>query len=132
MDLISRYTELGGVAVALTGTGALAAALFWMRPPPLRSREGGPAVALGLGLILIPAVLRHDPATLWFVGAGCALVALPLLWMGRLPADMPSGRDPRSRAHPRYREVARRGRIAGIAIAASEIAWIVAFFVFIE
>lgn len=36
--------------------------------------------------------------------------------MGKLPADMPSAKDPACRLHPEYPCVARRGRVAGMAV----------------
>jgi hypothetical protein len=36
--------------------------------------------------------------------------------MGKLPEDMPSARDPAIFRHPRYREVTKRGRTAGMVI----------------
>jgi len=113
--------------IALAGTGVLGTVLFWMMPPALRTGEGGRSVVLGLGLFLVFAALGGSPrGMLWFAGGGFAAAAIPLLWMGRLPADMPSAKDPAIRAHPRYKEVARRGAIAGIGIAVLTVAWIIA------
>lgn len=110
---------------ALLGAAALTAVLFWIMPPRLRRAEGGRSVALGIGLFIVFTALAGSPrSVLWLAGGGFLVAAAPLLWMGRLPADMPSARDPAARAHPSYDVVARRGRIAGIAILLLEVLWI--------
>lgn len=59
-------------------------------------------------------------------GVGFAVAALPLFWMGQLPADIPLAGEPGLERHPDYRRIVRRGRIAGLALVFLEIAWIVA------
>jgi hypothetical protein len=110
---------------ALLGAATLTAVLFWIMPPRLRRAEGGRSVALGIGLFVVFTALAGSPrSVLWFAGGGFLVAAVPLLWMGRLPADMPSAKDPAARSHPSYDAVARRGRIAGIAILLLEVLWI--------
>lgn len=59
-------------------------------------------------------------------GGGFAVAALPLLWMGKLPADMPLAGESGLGRHPDYRRIVRRGRIAAVALVVLEIAWIAA------
>jgi hypothetical protein len=106
------------------GGGFFAAVLFWMMPPALRRGEGTVSVAVGIGLFLLIG-LAASRAVLWLGAVGFTVAALPLLWMGRLPPDMPSARDPASRQHPPYRQTARRGRFAGLAIVVLEVCVIV-------
>jgi hypothetical protein len=98
--------------------------LYWMMPPPLRRSRtaASPAVATLL-LVAWVTTSRNPHAVLWLTAVCSAAVALPLLWMGPLPQDMPSARDPACRQHPQYEAVARRGRIAGsiVVIAISAI-----------
>lgn len=108
--------------VALAGSGVFAAVLFWMMPPPLRRGRPGASVVFAIILFLAWAgTSREACLSLFMGGVGLFVAALPLAWMGRLPADMPSARDRAVRSHPRYREIARRGRIAGIGIVVLEI-----------
>jgi len=102
--------------LAALGIGLLVAVLFWMMPPPLRRGEGRRSVLVALGLLLVILARSSSRGTLWYAAVLCGVTALPLLWMGRLPADMPSARDPAIREHPRYPEFARRGRIVSVAI----------------
>jgi hypothetical protein len=100
---------------ALIGLACLFGVALWILPPRLRRRY--PAVILlAIALFVARAALARDPrAVLWFggvLGIGC----LVLLSMGQMPADMPSARDPAVREHPLYPAIARRGRIAGIAM----------------
>ena len=101
---------------AAVGLGALVGVLFWMMPPLLRRGEGRQSVLVGLGLFLVILARSHSRGSLLFTAILCGLAALPLLWMGRMPADMPSARDPAIKEHPQYRAVARRGRIAAVAM----------------
>ncbi|MBY8882609.1 hypothetical protein [Actinacidiphila acidipaludis] len=102
---------------ATVGLGAFVAALFRMMPPALRRRGPGVSVWTAAALFMAASALSRNPrGALWFGAIGFLMTSLPLLWMGRLPADMPSAKDPRARQHPQYGEVARRGRIAGLAI----------------
>ncbi|GAA2583917.1 hypothetical protein GCM10010435_72140 [Winogradskya consettensis] len=107
-----------GWSLGLGGTALLAAGLFRMTPPYRRRRSM-------TGRIL-PATTGPSFGQLVLGGGGFVVAALPLFWMGKLPADMPSSKDPGIDAHPDYARVARRGRIAGVAISILEIAWIIA------
>ncbi|WP_329568472.1 hypothetical protein [Kitasatospora sp. NBC_01266] len=61
------------------------------------------------------AIGHSSKGSLWFGASIFTLAAIPLLWMGKLPADLPSAKDPAARRrHPQYRELERRGRIAGV------------------
>lgn len=104
-------------AIALAGLAIIAGTLFWIMPAPLRRGSGGRSVAAGaVAFIVMVALLGHPRAALWFGGVGFTLSSLPLLWMGRLPADMPDSRDPAIHQYPGYPQIRRRGRIAGAAI----------------
>lgn len=102
------WVAAGGGLLAVTGL------LFWIMP--LRERLGLPGlqVALGMGGVAVAALLsRGSRGVLWFIAVG-SLLALPMLmYVGRLPADMPPAWDPRSRSHPEYQRLAARGRLAG-------------------
>jgi|EndMetStandDraft_7_1072992.scaffolds.fasta_scaffold115569_2 hypothetical protein len=85
--------------------------------PAVRRGRGVRSVAVGAAIFLVWAALSRSPREVLLVGStGFFTSALPLLWMGPLPADMPSAKDPAVRQHPRYKEVQRRGKIAGFAI----------------
>lgn len=99
---------------AILGTAFFSYALFHMMPPLLRKRQPGWSVVLALLLFFAVAGFSNNYRTiLWFGGTGFFVLSFPLLWMGKLPADMPSARDPRVCQHPRYKEIVRRGRITG-------------------
>ncbi|GAA2482284.1 hypothetical protein [Winogradskya humida] len=117
-----------GWSLGLGGTALLAAALFRMTPPYRRRRSMTGRVLPALGIFLLFA-LTAGPSSGQLVlgGGGFAVAALPLFWMGKLPADMPSAKDPGIGSHPDHPRVARRGRIAGIAIVILEIAWITTY-----
>ncbi|MFJ5922307.1 hypothetical protein ACIQF6_06795 [Kitasatospora sp. NPDC092948] len=88
-------------------------------------RNIGPAIVF----YSAAALLNRQTRTILFVGAiGFLLAAGPLRWMGKIPEDMPSARDPEVRLHPQYKQVARRGRIAGIAIGLAELVMAVVAF----
>lgn len=90
-------------------------------------------MGLGVALFVMAAPLSRDPrAALWFGAVGFPAASFPLLWVGRLPADMPPAWDPRVRQHPRYAEVARWGRIAGLAIAVLAVTEVVLSAVFVR
>jgi hypothetical protein len=104
-------------ALAITGNVIFAAVMFRIAQMPRRTRVAGQTFALFGVVIVGPAVSSHDPRmVLWFTALGLGVCSLPLLGIGRLPADMPDARDPACRRHPQYDEVARRGRAAGIAL----------------
>lgn len=116
---------------ALIGLMCLFGVVLWILPPRLRRRY--PAVALlAIALFSGDAALARDPRpVLWFgglIGIGC----LVLLSMGRMPADMPSARDPAVRQHPLFPAVARRGRIAGIALIIVAVTLVVLSAVFVR
>jgi hypothetical protein len=113
------------------GAGFFAAVLFWMMPPTLRRAEGTVSVVAGIGVFLAIG-LSASRAVLWLGAVGSTVAAVPLLWMGRLPRDMPSARDPASREHPQYRQVARRGRIAGLMIVVLDVCVIVLSAVYVQ
>lgn len=106
------------------GVGIFAGVAFWMMPPALRRGEGTVSVAAGIAVFLAVGLCASRPV-LWLGALGFAVAAVPLLWMGRLPRDMPSARDPASRQHPEYSQTARRGRVAGLAIVVLEVCVIV-------
>jgi hypothetical protein len=110
------------LTVALVGLAVFVGVLFWMMPARLRRTGPGASVWLAAGLFILLTALTPNPRqNLWFGGVLLAVAALPLRWMGKLPEDMPSARDPSARLHPKYRQVARRGRIAGFAIVVLEV-----------
>jgi hypothetical protein len=100
--------------IAVAAVTFMVSVLYWMMPPPLRRSRtaASPAVATLL-LVAWVTTSRNPHAVLWFTAVCSAAAALPLLWMGALPQDMPSARDPACRQHPQYEAVARRGRVAG-------------------
>lgn len=118
-------------ALAGLGAGFFVAVSFWMMPPPLRRGEGTASVVAGMAVFVLCGV-STSRAVLWLGAVGFAVAALPLLWMGRLPPDMPSAQDPASRLHPQYRKFARRGLIAGLAIAVLEVCVIVLSTVYVR
>ncbi|MET3423055.1 hypothetical protein BJ973_002267 [Actinoplanes tereljensis] len=81
--------------------------------------------ALG-SFLVFAGIAGPSSGQLLLGGGGFAVGALPLFWMGRLPADLPAAGDPGRGRHPDYRRIARRGRIAGAALVVLELAWIVA------
>lgn len=115
---------------AATTLGLFVAVLFRMMPAALRRRGPGRAVGLGAAVfVAATAVSRDSRGALWFGAIGFLVASFPLLWMGKLPADMPPASDPAVYRHPQYKEIARRGRIAGLAIvvlAVTEVALSVA------
>jgi hypothetical protein len=118
--------------LAVAGYGTVSGVLFWMMPPPLR-RAWGRRVAFGSVVVFGPPIRAHDPrAALWFCAMGFAVSSLSLLWMGKLPADMPSAQDPACRSHPQYAQVARRGRIVGVAIVVLTIALVVLTLIYVR
>lgn len=99
---------------AVVGAGLFAATLMRMMPRPLRFGSGGRSVAIAIvGFFVAAGLSRGNTSVLWFGGSILTLVCIPLFWMGPLPDDMPSARDPAARRHPRYAEIERRGRRAG-------------------
>lgn len=103
-------------AFALVGIAAAFAAIARILPRHLRRRQ--PVLLLAMIASVIAQVMKsHSPRTaLWFIGLIALGWAVPLAWMGPMPADMPSARDPVARAHhPQYAVIARRGRIATLA-----------------
>ena len=113
--------------VAVAGAGLLAAALYWMRAPALRSRRRAGALGVAFVLLLVSEGARGDRSALVLSGVGLAVAGLPLLVMGRLPDDVPSRRYPTMADHRRYRQLYRRGLVVGVAMVVLEIAWIVAW-----
>jgi hypothetical protein len=112
-------------AVGVGGAVLLAAALFRMTPPYRRRQTMTQRVLPAVGLLVVFAVSAGPSSGQLVLGGGMfAAAALPLFWMGKLPADMPSSRDPDIGRHPEYLRIARRGRIAGSALVILEIAWI--------
>jgi hypothetical protein len=113
-------------AIAIGGSALLTAALFWMTPAYRRRSTMTQRVLPGLGIFLVFAAIAGPSSGQLVLGGGIfAVGALPLFWMGKLPADMPSSRNRSIGRHPDYLRVARRGRIAGFAIVVLEIAWAV-------
>jgi hypothetical protein len=111
--------------IGIGGAALLAAALFWMTPPFRRRRMMTQRVLPALGLFVVFAgIAGPSSGQLVLGGGGFAVAALPLFWMGKLPADMPSSRDRSIGRHPDYLRIVRRGRIAGVALVILEIAWI--------
>lgn len=112
--------------IACAALVVFAASVLRVLSPPVRRGKGGRSVAVGAALFLLWSGISRDPrSVLWIGSVGFVMAALPLFWMGRLPADMPDARDPTARQHPRYVEVERRGRIAGCAMIALLITGIV-------
>lgn len=115
IDLASVPTWLLWIFAA-AGYAFLLAVLGRMMPPTLRSAWAKRIVFVTV-VAFGPLAFAHDPRwVLWFCAVGFAADALPLLWMGKVPADMPSAKNPECRHHPEYPRVARRGRIAGVVI----------------
>jgi len=112
--------------IGLGGSALLAAALFWIAPPVRRREISVQRVLPGLGIFLVFAgVAGPSSGQLILGGGGFAILALPVFWMGRLPADMPLAGEPGLGRHPEYRRIRRRGWIAGVTAVVLEIAWIV-------
>lgn len=130
IDLAALPTWLFCIFAA-AGWGILFGVLFRMMPPPIR-RAWFRQVAFASVLVLGPLVLAHNRAALWFCAVGFTLCSLPLLWMGKLPADMPSAQGPAVRRHPQYAQVARRGRIAGVAMGVLTIAMVVLTLIYVR
>jgi len=117
-EWLSWVAGIGGAAL-------LGGAVLWMTPPYRRQRTMTQRLLPALGLFVVyAATAGRSSGQLVLAGGGLAVAALPLFWMGKLPADMPSSRDRGVGRHPDYLRVARRGRIAGLAIVVLEIAWI--------
>jgi hypothetical protein len=115
-------------AAMLGGTALFLGAVYWVTPPYRRRRTLTRRLLPAFGAFLVySATVGRGPEQLVLAGGGLAVGALPLLWMGKLPADMPSARDRTIGRHPGYLRIARRGRIAGVAIVVLEIAWIATF-----
>lgn len=113
--------------IGIGGAVLLAAALFRMAPPARRREVMSQRVLPALGFFLVLAgIAGPSSGQLVLGGGGFAVAALPLFWMGKLPADMPLAGESGLRLHPDYRRIARRGRIAGVALVVLEIAWIAA------
>jgi hypothetical protein len=125
MDLRSVPAVVAWV-VAIAGMGLLVAVLYWMRAPAVRSPRRAVPIGIFFVVMLIGAGVRSaDRPTLLLSGGGLAVAALPLPFIGRLPADVPSRRYPTIEEHPRYPQLYRRGIIAGLAVVVLEITWIV-------
>jgi hypothetical protein len=113
--------------IGIGGTVLLAAVLFRMAPPVRRREVMTQRVLPALGLFLVLAgIAGPSSGQLVLGGGGFVVAALPLFWMGKLPADMPLAGESGVGRHPDYRRIARRGRIAGVALVVLEIAWIAA------
>jgi hypothetical protein len=106
------------------------------RPDPHDAAPPAPGAGVarilpGLGIFVVFAALfTPSGSQLLLGGGGFAVAALPLLWMGKLPADLPHFNDPNIYRHRDYDRIYRRGLIAGFGLVALEIAWIVCFAIF--
>jgi hypothetical protein len=113
--------------IGIGGAALLAAALFWIAPPARRREVMTRRVLPSLGFFLVFAgISGPSSGQLVLGGGGFAVGALPVFWMGKLPADLPLAGEPGRGRHPEYPRLVRRGRIAGLAFVVLEIAWIVA------
>jgi Mn2+/Fe2+ NRAMP family transporter len=87
--------------IAAAAVTFMVGALYWMMPPPLRRSRSALSPAAAVLLLVAWVATSRDPhAALWFTAVCSAVVPIPLLWMGPLPHDMPSARDPACRRHP--------------------------------
>lgn len=78
---------------------------------------------MGLGVLVVLVLCARGRTVLWYTAICLATLALSLLTMGRMPADMPSARDPACRSHPEYPKVARRGLVAtGLTVVSTGVA----------
>jgi hypothetical protein len=110
--------------IGIGGTALLGAVLIRMMPPARRREEATRRILPVLGMfVAFAAFAAPSGSQLVLGGVGFAIAALPLLWMGKLPADLPATRDPAIYGHPEYRQITRRGYIAGVALVILEIAW---------
>lgn len=101
-------------------------AILRIIPPARRTFVGRRLLVIVLVLLVVPIVHSASRHASLLLGTAIFLGAsLPLFWYGPMPADMPLANEPGLRQHPRYREFARRGKIAGYLIAG----WIVAVIV---
>lgn len=132
-----RHVDLAAVPTwllcvfAAAGWGILFGLLLRAMPPPLR-RAWARQVAFASVLIFGLLFLVHNRAALWFCAVGFTLCSLPVLWMGKLPSDMPHAQDPAVRQHPQYVQVARRGRIAGVAMVVLAIAMVALSLIYVR
>jgi hypothetical protein len=115
LDLSGTPSWLFGCLAGVTALAFLAT-VFWIMPS--RFRRGAPGRSVGIaGLLLTSQLLVqwNRPGSLWIATLVLAPWVPPLLWLGKLPPDMPAAADPSVAAHPMYREIHRRGRRAGLA-----------------
>ena len=137
MDVSAKILDLKTVPVtvlwifAVTGFLVLFGTVLWILPPGLRRGPLLRALPLALLLFVHPALTRDPRSDLFFEGS-FGLSCLVLLTMGRMPADMPSARDPAIRLHPAYPKVRRRGVIAGVTWATLFVALIVLAGIFVR
>src|SRR5262245_24229467 len=88
---------------ALSGMVVLGLTLLRMMPPYLRIGRGGLYLLVGAAIVVFGGLISSNPrSVLWFAGVLGLLNAIPFLFMGKLPADMPSARDPAARRHPEF------------------------------
>jgi hypothetical protein len=107
--------------------------LLRVLPAPVRRGAGGRSVFLGIAVFLVWVGLSGTPRqVLWFGAVTFLVAAFPLYWLGPLPADLPRARDPAARRHPRYQEMARRGRTAGVVLVVLVLLAVVSSTVFIK
>lgn len=100
--------------IGLAGIVAFFGAILRVLTPTLRRQY--PVIGVPVLIFLLVNALGTGDRRgwLWFYGLVGVALAIPLWWMGPMPPDMPSARDPAIYAHPQYPVVARRGRIAGL------------------
>jgi len=111
------------LTLAMAGGGLLLGVLYWMLPPPVRDWRRS---ALLLAMVIAwSGVNRDSRIALLITALGGVFGTLPMLWMGKIPADMPSAKDPRIGLHPRYGEIRRRGLIAGLSFCVIQLLVIV-------
>lgn len=104
---------------AAAGGALTLATLYWIMPAGLRRTPTALSPVLGAALFVVAAWLSGwSRGVLWFAAVGWVALVPALLLLGRLPADLPSARDPRVYRHPQYAEFEARGRRAGYVMVA--------------
>ena len=123
MNQAGAILDLSGTPVwalwlfAIVGSSVFASVLFWIMPPALRKGSGLRSVLSGAAFFFVAAAVSGGSrAILWYGAVGFVAVSVPIFFIGKLPTDMPSARDPSSRRHPQFKKFEGRGRIAGMAI----------------
>jgi hypothetical protein len=109
---------------AMAGLACLFGAARWVLPPSRRYQRLWVVPVAVVALAVRAATAVNPRGVLWIWGL-IGFAGLTILFMGRMPADMPSAKDPAVRAHPQYAALVRRGRITGVALLGSIVVLLV-------